>query len=116
MSKIKWFSTKLRFAVMVEPTGGDVLNDRVIVLKAVGFKDAFNKALSIGRALQNEYLNAHGQRVQWKLVKVISLDIIQSEDLDGREVYSEPIHLNDENRIPFETKFDPESSEPIQTI
>jgi hypothetical protein len=115
MSNEKWFSSKLRFVVMVEPVGGDTLNDCVFLFRAENFDTAFHKALCIGEAAQKEYRNADGQRVLWKFMKVISLDII-SEDLDGAEIYSEPIHLSEENKIPFEAEFSPNTSRPIQTI
>jgi Domain of unknown function (DUF4288) len=116
MNEKKWFSTKLRFAIMIESAGADTLNDCVFMLKAVDFDVAFDRAISIGYASEKEYRNSQGQLVQWKFKEIISLDIIQSEDLDGREVYSEPIHLANENMIPFETEFSPKTSKPLQTI
>jgi hypothetical protein len=114
MSNKGWFSTKLRFVILVEPTGGDTLNDRVFLLRAADFDAAFDRATGIGRASQKEYRNAEGRRVQWKFIEVISLDVIQSEDLEGQEVYSEPIHLSE--MIPFGAEFSPQTSKPIQTI
>ncbi|MES5484932.1 DUF4288 domain-containing protein [Bradyrhizobium sp. INPA03-11B] len=116
MKNDQWFSTKLRFVVMVEPIGGDTLNDCVYLLRATDFDAAFDRALSIGQASQKEYLNAMGQRVQWRFVEVISLDVIRSDNLDGCEVYSEPVHLNNQEVLPFEAEFSPETSKPIQTI
>jgi hypothetical protein len=116
MNEQNWFSTKLRFAVMVEPDGASLLYDSVYLLRAGDFSAAFEKAVSIGETAQQEYLNGDGQRVQWRLMEVISLDIIDSDDFDGREVYSEPIRLDEIKMIPFGTKFSPRASKPTQTI
>jgi hypothetical protein len=61
-------------------------------------------------------VNAEGQRVLWRFKEVISLDIILAEDIDGAEIHSELIHLNKEDIIPFDSRFDPSSSKPFQTI
>jgi hypothetical protein len=116
MKHNQWFSAKLRFVVMVEPVGGDLLNDCIYIFNSTDFSSAFQKAIDIGRLSEQEYLNVDGQRVLWVLKEVISLDIIRKGDLDGAEIYSEPIHLDGNSRIPFGKKFDPENSEPIQTI
>jgi hypothetical protein len=114
MTKEKWFSTKLRFAVMVESVGGNTLNDCVFLLRASDFDTAFEKSIKIGEASQAQYQNANGQKVQWRFMEVISLDVIESEDLDGCEVYSEPVHLSE--LIPFEVEFNPKASKPVQTL
>ena len=41
MSKARLFSTKIRFVIMVEPVGGDMLNDCIFLLKAADFKKCF---------------------------------------------------------------------------
>jgi len=115
MSKETWFSSKLRFVIMVAPVGGDILNDRVILFKAKDFDHAFQRALAIGEMSENEYLNDEANLVSWKFMEVISVDVIRS-NLDGAEIYSEPIHLSEEKMIPYGTEFNPRASEPIQTI
>ena len=112
----KWFSTKLRFAIMLDQLGADTLNDCVFMLKAADFEAAFERAVSIGFASEEEYQNSEGQIVRWKFTEIISLDVIQSEDLDGCEVYSEPTHLSSRDMIPFEFEFNPRASKPLQTI
>ena len=49
-------------------------------------------------------------------MEIISIDVIESGDLDGVEIYSEPIHLTGERVIAFGTEFDPKTSKPLQTI
>lgn len=116
MTKTSYFSAKLRFAVLVEPEGASRLNDSVYVFKAIEFTDAFERALKIGRAAEQEYKNVDGGLVQWRLMEVISLDIISADDFDGVEVYSEPIQLAEKDRLPFDSEFAPERSQPTQTI
>jgi len=116
MSDEKWFSSKLRFALMVERDGADTLNDCIFLLKAEDFEAAFRKAINIGEAAQKEYRNKYGNLVVWKFMEIISLDVIRAENLDEAEVYSEPIHLSREKIIPFGIEFSPETSKPAQTI
>jgi hypothetical protein len=116
MNEQDWFSTKLRFAVMMEPDGASLLYDCVHLLRAGDFAAAFEKAVRIGEASQQEYLNWDGRRVQWRLMEVLSLDIIPSDDLDGRVVHAEPIQLDDNRMLPFGATFSPRASKPTQTI
>jgi hypothetical protein len=116
MSEVSWYSTKLRFAVMVEPVGCDLLYERIYLLKGTDFGDALGRALSIGRAAEREYRNSNGQLVSWKLMKVISLDVLSTLNLDGAEIFAESARLDETSRIPFGTTFNPEASEPMQTI
>jgi len=116
MSSETWYSAKLRFVVMVEPVGGNTLNDCIYLFKAVDFPAAFQRAIAIGESAQKEYRNEEGQCVLWRFKEVISLDIIRANNLDGAEIYSEPIHLKKEEIIPFETQFRPSTSKSLQTI
>lgn len=115
MQDVRWFSAKMRFVILVEGTGGETLNDRVYVFRSNDFPAALERALEIGRRGQSEYRNGDGMRVQWSLMEIISLDMLTA-DLDGAEVYSEPVHLPPEKVIPFDTTFRPEDSQPTQTI
>jgi Domain of unknown function (DUF4288) len=101
---------------MVEPVGGETLNDCIYLFRAVDFAAAFLRAITLGELAQKECRNAEGRRVLWRFKEVISLDIIRTNDLDGAEIYSEPIHLKKEETIPFETQFRPSRSNPLQTI
>lgn len=54
-------------------------------------EDAFRKALARGRAMGQDYVNTAGERVQWRLELVETIDELDDEIGDGREVYSEPL-------------------------
>jgi hypothetical protein len=116
MSKESWFSARLRFAIMIGSMGADTINDRIFLLKSKNFDAAFSKALDIGRREEKTYKNEIGEDVMWRFSEILSLDIIVSADLDGAEVYSEPIHLSDDEIIPDGVDFEPEKSKPIQTL
>jgi hypothetical protein len=90
--------------------------DSIFVFRAIDFQDAFHRAIQLGRESENEYLNHLGGRVRWRLKEIISLDVIRKESLDGAEVYSESVNVPEDEDIPFEAVFDPEQSEPTQTI
>jgi hypothetical protein len=90
--------------------------DNVYVFEAHEFDDAFQRALQIGRAAEEEFVNADKHRVRWRLKEVVSLDLIRSSSLDGAEVYSDPVELQPGTTYEFDTVFHPEQSSPTQTI
>jgi Domain of unknown function (DUF4288) len=116
MSDLAWYSAKLRFVVMVEAIGGDLMSEDVYLMRAKDFANAFERALSIGRAAEREYRNSSGQRVSWQLKEILSLDVVSNQDLDGAEICAEGFHLDLAGRIPVGTTFKPEASKPRQTI
>jgi len=93
MTKTVWFSTKIRYAVLVESTGLLHYMDSVRLLKAVDFRNAFQRALEAGLKGEKAYANADGKQVRWKLASIISLDWIGDQPADGQEVYSEPVNV-----------------------
>jgi hypothetical protein len=111
-----WFSSKLRTVCLVERHGATRYMDSVFLFRATDFETAFRRALDIGRSQEQGYTNADGERVVWKFVKVVSLDQLPKEDLDGAEVYSEPVSLGAGEMMPFESHFEPEQSRPTQSI
>lgn len=116
MPDIQWFSARVRLVCLMEGSGADRFQDSVIVFRARDFRDAFQRALTIGHDREETYLNGHGERVAWKFKEVFSLDIIQGE-LDGTEVYSEPVELGPGDPDPFDVVvYAPGRSEPTQTI
>jgi hypothetical protein len=110
----KWFSAKLRYAVLIESKGLDGYMDSVFLFQGSEFEDAFQRAVAIGRKREQEYFNGDRQRVRWRLASIVSLDILP-DFLDGAEIYSEPVPAAGE-RIAFDYEFHPERSSPTQTI
>ena len=116
MTQTSWFSTKLRLVCLIDPIGAHRYMDSIFIFKSTDFDAAFEKALQLGRNLENTYLNADNQQVVWKLKEIISLDIIREKSLDGAEIYSEPVALAPNESIPFNAEFHAERSQPTQTI
>ena len=114
MTDERWFSARLRYAVLIEPKGLDGYMDSIFTFQSADFATAFQRALAIGHEHEEEYLNGEGKRVRWRLANIISLDILP-EALDGAEVYSEPVSANGE-KISFDHQFRPEESTPTQTV
>lgn len=85
-----WFSAMLRFLITIG--GGTSGASRSVVLfRASDHEMAFREALARGRAMEQDYVNAAGERVQWRLELIETIDELDDEIGDGREVYSEPL-------------------------
>jgi len=110
-----WYAAKLRFVVLLETTGAEDASDSIFLLRCDSFETAFARALQIGRAAETEYLGGTGERVRWRLKEVATLDVLQGEDLDGVEIYSEFTPVGDHERYGFDHAFQPEASQPNQT-
>jgi hypothetical protein len=111
-----WFSAKVRLACLVENSGAIEYQDSVFVFTAADWAPAFERALALGYGMERTYQNMQGEQVVWRLVEVVSLDWLEASNLDGAEVYSEPVPLGPHEDIPFEWVFKPEDSEPTQTV
>jgi hypothetical protein len=108
-----WFSAGLRTVCLIEDEGASVLMDTVRILRASGWDEALRRAVDLGRADEKEYLNGDNHRVRWRLDRILTLDQLRVEDLDGAEVYSE--FREPTEPLAFDTQFDPERSEPTHT-
>lgn len=111
-----WFSTNVRLICLIETLGSHRYNDSVFVFKSKDFDTAFQRALELGRSLESEFMNGDDQKVLWRLKEIISIDQIGDEFLDGAEVYSEPVEIPENEMTDFSAQFEPEKSEPTQTI
>lgn len=111
MTDAPWFSAMLRFIVVV---GQDVTDARrarsLIVVRAYDYDDAWHKALERGGELEQDYEGGTGERVQWLLEKVETVDQLGAEIVSGREIYSEP--LSTDAPDPVLLPPDPESTPP----
>ncbi len=112
---MRWFSSKVRLVVLLETQGASRYADSVFLFRAADFDEAFQRALALGRAQEEEYTGGEGERVRWRLKEILSLDVLDDE-LDGVEVYSEPVTLAPGEAYPFDATFEPEKSQPTQTV
>lgn len=116
MAHPQWYSAKVRLVCLVEDEGAVQYQDTVLLFRAVSFREAFARALQLGREREEAYLNANRQQVIWRLKEILTLDFVSDTDLDGVEVCSDPTELEEDESYPFTAVFDPESSETTQTI
>lgn len=111
-----WFSTMLRFITSVEGAGPTTYVRSVFVFRAPDWESANRRALDLGKASEETYLNADAQHVTRQLMRVETLDLLGDEIVDGREVYSEPEPVGDEVADKVELlSLPPEDFEPTQS-
>lgn len=110
--RMRWASTRLRMARMVQPHGCEALVDHVVLFYAPSFPK-LQLVLEIGRALERDLGQEEtgGRAVEWRLVEVLTLDVLRNQDPDGAEVYSEFI---DGKGSSFGMSFQPETSAPVR--
>jgi hypothetical protein len=116
MAAQNWYSAKLRFVLLVETTGGVEISDSIYMLRSGSFESAFTRFLAIGHDAEQEYLNGAGKLVRWRLKEIVTLDVVDAKELDGVEVHHQFTALSDDERHGFDHVFQPENSQPHQTI
>jgi hypothetical protein len=112
--RVEWWSAKVRVLCLVEnsdPTDTCLQDETVVVFRADDEASAFERALALGRERELEYLNGDGDRVRWRLARVLKLTRVNADDLDGAEIHSELSWYDDGNPA-FDTRFAPEREEP----
>jgi hypothetical protein len=102
-----------RFAILIE--GQDTLSIArgLIVFTASDQVPAKRRALELGLSVERSYTGGCGQEIRWRLAAAETLDMLGDVITDGREVYFEQLPAG--RAIPFDTMFDPGSSEPSQS-
>ena len=109
----QWFSTQVRILCLIEGEGAVSQGESVHVFRAQDWESAFVRALELGRGHEQEYANGDGDLVRWRLDRVVTLDMLRVEDLDGVEVYSS---LSDVSGGPaFDSEFHPEDHPAVQS-
>jgi hypothetical protein len=113
---LSWYSAKLRFVVLLEAAGAERLYESVIIFRARGFDDAHARAVGSGRGMEKDYAGGTGERVRWRLVEIVTLDVVQADSLDGAEIHCISLPLTEGESFGFDQIFEPEKSKPHQTI
>jgi hypothetical protein len=85
--------------------------DCVHLIRAQNKAAAFEKALKLGFTHEQTYLNGENQRVRWAFKSVISLDSLGNLELDGLEIYSQPIDINAGETAAFDIQYNPRMSD-----
>lgn len=89
----------------------NMCDEIVIVFRAQNQEQAIVRSLQIGRSHEHEYLNGKGQRVRWKLARVLNLDRV-GKRVDGQEVASQLGWHETEEPLAFSHVFNPEEEPP----
>lgn len=110
--KPTWFSAMLRFVVLVEGIGTTDVCRSVVVFRSTSFAAATKRALELGISKERTYHNGDGQEVRWRLVRIETLDQLDDELIDGREVYAEPLTPDTEDAFQFNARFAPDEVVP----
>lgn len=116
MSSLLWFSAKVRLVALTERQGGLHYADSVFVFRAKDYRNAFERALELGRAQEESYENEEGDKVYWRLKEVLTLDQVKARSLDGAEVLYESHDVPEHERITSRTRLNPEESKPRETF
>jgi Domain of unknown function (DUF4288) len=112
-SELCWFSTCLRFVVLIESDEEEGnFEDVVVVFRALDWEEARTRALSLGRAREQSYRNGVGSRVVRRLQEIRTLDQLGSELGDAREVYWQPAAFVAGEAFAFQETFNPELTSP----
>ena len=105
-----WFGAQLKTVCFVDGVGSVDCDLCVHVLRAADPDSAFRRALEIGSTHNTSYKNADNQTVEWRFAEVVTLDLLGSGDLDGREVHS--VLTGEGTGEPLDTVYHPEDSQP----
>jgi len=111
-----WWSCSLRLVCLVEGTGLIDEWRNVYVFRAKSEDAALTRALELGRAEEETYLNVDGERVRWALRQIDTLDLLEEGRLGDREVWFETLAPKEpDSSVPFDIEYKPEDSKPKMT-
>ena len=115
---MNFYSSRLLFVILVDdgrPRRRHTYDESTVIFRARDLDHAFERALELGLAAEESYLNGKGQRVRWALVEIVTIDYV-GRRLDGREVASRLHDRTSRDPIPFGTRFRPKKSKPTQSF
>jgi hypothetical protein len=81
-----WFSASLRFSIAVTPRELEY-EDSVVVVRALNWDDAFNRAVEIGRQMEETDRISYGEVVDKRFLAIRTLEQLGTELTDGTEVF-----------------------------
>ena len=102
--------------VVLDEKGGMIRRAKsVVLLRASGFAEAFEKACDRGFLDEDTYFNSEGERIRWAFERVATLDALPEFFSDGMEVYSELGEDLNDPEVPLDVQFSPRSTPPGQS-
>jgi hypothetical protein len=84
---MNWYVAKIIFRIV----SGDGLHDaqfdeQLRLISAENDRQAFEKAVALGRICQDSFLNSQSQPVRWEFIDVAEINLL-TELADGTELY-----------------------------
>lgn len=115
MSVDGWFVASLDMVVLAEKGGMIQRAKSVVVVRASGFAEAFEKACNLGLLNEESYINSAGERIRWAFERVATVDALPEVFSDGMEIYFELGEELNDLGVPFDVEFSPRSVPPGQS-
>lgn len=109
----QWWSASCKIICLVNQKPGEIGGmQSTHLIRAEDYDDAFEKAIAVGKSLEESYVGGSGGSVDWKFTEIVTLDRIGDELVDGVEVYSQPASVDPDNFV----LSDPWESSPINCL
>jgi len=86
-----WYSLESVFVCRVEDIIDDhpLLERKIYLINVLDNEVPDEKANSMGKQLEHEYLNENGERVTWRMKSILEIQELCEKDIyDGMEVFS----------------------------
>jgi len=111
---IDWYCAHLRFVRLVQDLETTHYYDEWIVFQDE-FGSELERAIELGKLREKTIVNEAGRTERRCLVKVLTIGCMGSK-LDGTEIYSEFMDIEQPDLFPFERAYSPENSQPKPTL
>lgn len=89
---MNWYIAKLVFQIL-NNSQIHQFDEQIRIIKAADYNEATEKALQIGKAEEDEFLNTDNHKVYWKFRAITHLSHIQNME-NGSELCSQIIEKN----------------------
>ena len=112
LERMDYYSARLLIVCLVDdcrPRKRNTCDYPFVVFRAKGYKQAFQRALNLGKQQETRYKNGKGQWVRWAFVQVENVKHL-GRTLDGVEIGSLLDVLRSDRPVPFRKRFHPKKS------
>ncbi len=110
-----YFCARLLVVCLVDdgkPRKRNLCEYPLFLINAKGYREAFGRALALGKRLETRYKNQKGQRVRWAFVKVEEIEKLPRR-LDGAEIGCSLLdYWVSDSAVPYGRHFKPGESTP----
>ncbi len=112
---MSYFCARLLVVCLVDdgkPRKKNLCECPIFLISAKGYKEAFRRALALGRRVETRYKNHKGQHVRWAFVRVEEIEKLPRR-LDGAEIGCSLLdYWVSDSAVPYGRRFDPRKSTP----